>query len=110
MGNTITNKRKKTYSAGEKAALLAAYKASGLSKKEWCQDNAIALSTLQRWLQHEKKQDQPQPVQNWVSVIQAGPKRSASLDIQIGKCKIAVDTKTDKTLLAAVLGVLVEVC
>lgn len=54
MENTITSKRK-AYSAVEKAALIAAYKASGLSKKEWCQENAIGLSTLQRWLQHEKK-------------------------------------------------------
>ncbi|WP_425057809.1 hypothetical protein SCACP_27010 [Sporomusa carbonis] len=53
MENTITSKRK-AYCAVEKAALIAAYKASGLSKKEWCQENAIGLSTLQRWLQHEK--------------------------------------------------------
>lgn len=109
MENKTTNKRK-SYSAVEKAAIMAAYKASGLSKREWCQENSIGVSTLQRWLQYEKKQDPLQPVQSWIPVIQAAPERSASLEIQIGKCKIAVDAKTDKKLLTMVLGVLVEVC
>lgn len=109
MEDTTTNKRK-SYAAVEKATMIAAYKASGLSQKEWCQENSIGVSTLQRWLQHENKQAPLQPVQNWIPVIQAAPERSASLEIQIGKCKIAVDAKTDKKLLTTVLGVLVEVC
>jgi transposase-like protein len=107
MENTIS--KRKTYSNTEKALLLEAYKASGIVKKQWCKENAVGLSTLERWLMQEKKH-QPQPRQNWVSLMATAPEVFEGLDIQIGKCKIAVNTKTDKTLLTEVLGVLMQVC
>lgn len=105
----ITNKRK-IYSDAEKKLLLEAYKSSGIVKKQWCKENSIGMSTLDRWLKQDKKQITPQPMKNWVSLVPPAPKESESLEIQIGRCKIAVNTKTDKTLLRAVLGVLMEVC
>lgn len=108
MGN-ILNKRK-TYSNTEKTLLLEAYKSSGIVKKQWCKENSIGMSTLDRWLKQDKIQIAPQPMKNWVSLVPIVPKESESLEIQIGKCKIAVNTKTDKMLLATVLGVLMEVC
>ena len=109
MENTITSKSK-ARNAYEKASLIAAYKASGLSKKEWCQKNDIGLRTLQRWLQQENKQGRQQQIQNWVPVIPAMPEQLDSLEIQIGNFKITVDAKTDKKLLSMVLGILVELC
>lgn len=103
-----TSKRK-TYSAAEKATLLEIYKTSGVIKKQWCTENAIGLSTLDRWLKQEKKQTQSQSKQNWIP-IEVIPEKSSSLEIQLGKCKIVVDNTTDKNLLAVVLGVMVEVC
>ena len=102
--------KQKRYSAAERKILLETYKASGLKKREWCQENTLGLSTLQRWLQQENKQTQAQPVQSWLPVKQVVTAQLDSLDIHIGKCKIAVDMKTDKQLLATVIGVLVEVC
>lgn len=104
-----TSKHRK-YSSKEKALLLEAYKSSGIVRKQWCQENGIGLSTLQRWLQQEKSQANPHPVQNWVPVVETTPKKSDTLEIQIGKCTISVTNKTDKKLLAAVLDVMVEVC
>lgn len=103
-----TSKRK-TYSAVEKALLLEKYKTSGAKKTQWCAENVIGLSTLERWLKQEKKQTQLQPKQNWIP-IEVISEKSSSLEIQLGKCKIIVDNTTDKNLLAVVLGVVIEVC
>ena len=102
--------KRKTYSKTEKTLLLETYKSSGKKKKQWCQENGLGLSTLERWHQQEKKQTRPQPVQSWIPVMATAPEASKVLEIQIGKCKISVDDKTDKKLLADVLSVLVEVC
>jgi len=48
---TVTRAKRKSYSAAEKSLLLEAYKTSGLSCKQWCTENHIGLSTLQRWMQ-----------------------------------------------------------
>jgi hypothetical protein len=90
--------------------LLEAYKTSGIVKKQWCKVNAIGLSTLDRWLKQEKKQTQLQPKQNWIPLRAITPKPSGEIEIQLGKCKIVVNNTTDKKLLAAVLGVMVEIC
>lgn len=105
----VTIKKRKTYSDAEKAFLLEAYKSSNTVRKEWCKEKGIGLSTLDRWLQQEKKQIQP-PIQSWIPVTTTTPQPSKTLEIQIGKCKIAVDHTIDKQLLATVLGVMVEVC
>ena len=104
-----TSKRR-TYSSDEKALLLEAYKSNGILRKQWCKENGIGLSTLQRWLQQEKRQMNSDPVQSWVPVVATAPEKSDTLEIQIGKCTISVDNMTDLKLLAAVLCVVVEVC
>ena len=48
-----TSKRK-TYSAVEKALLSEKYKTSGAKKTQWCAENVIGLSTLERCLKQEK--------------------------------------------------------
>jgi len=63
-----TSKRR-TYSSDEKALLLEAYKSNGILRKQWCKENGIGLSTLQRWLQQEKRQMNSDPVQSWVPVV-----------------------------------------
>lgn len=77
---TTTSKRK-TYSDTEKTVLLEAYKSSGIVKKQWCKENAIGLSTLERWLKQEKKQTQPQPIQNWIPLVRTAPETSDKLEI-----------------------------
>lgn len=106
----MQTEKRKYYTAAEKALLLKAYKSSGIGKKQWCKENAIGLSTLSRWLQYETKKDKSQPAQNWIPVLVAAPEAASTLEIQVGKCKIAVDNKTNKELLAAVLAIVVEVC
>ena len=98
------------YSVAEKSSLLEAYKTSGALKKQWCTENNIGLSTLQKWLCEDKKQKQPPNVQTWVPVITITLEKSDKLPVQIGKFTIPVDQHTDMQLLSSVLKVVIGIC
>lgn len=104
-----TNNRK-TFTNVEKVVLLKSYHDSGKAKKAWCQETGVGLSTLQRWLRQDKSPTNPQPMQNWISLISTAPVPSKDLEIHVGKCTIPIDQQTDLNFLAGVLKVLVEVC
>jgi transposase-like protein len=106
---TATHKRK-TYCDEEKRSLLEAYIQSGTSKKLWCKENGIGLSTLHKWLQHNKNLTKPQGVQAWVPVVTVTPENTDELLVQIGKCTIPVAKHTDVQLLSTVLKVIINVC
>jgi len=94
----------------EKAELIRSYRDSGKTKKAWCKETGVGLSTLHRWLCQDKSPMNPQPLQNWISVISIAPVPSEDLEIHVGKCTIPIDRQTDLNLLAGVLKILVEVC
>lgn len=106
----IAMRKHRSYSSAEKARVLEEYKASGLRRKVWCRENGVGLSTLNRWLQQENQQVKSQSVQTWMSVMAATPEPSYALTIQIGKCTIPIQAKTDLKLLADVLSVVVQTC
>lgn len=101
---------RKTFTEIEKEELLRSYHDSGKTKKAWCEETGVGLSTLHRWLYQNKSPMNPQPLQNWVSVIATAPVPAKDLEIHVGKCTIPIDRGTDLNLLAGVLKVLVEVC
>ena len=100
----------KNYSAAEKVLLVDTYKNSGLSCKQWCTENHIGLSTLQRWMREERKQKTSQPQQVWIPVITATEKKVETLSVQAGPFTIPVAVNTDMKLLVSVLGVIRELC
>jgi transposase-like protein len=104
------NRKHRTYSAVERASLLEAYKTSGVLKKQWCNENDIGLSTLQKWLYTEKKQEKPKAAQSWVPVLAVTPAKPDVLPVQIGKITIPVDQHTNLKLLSAVLQVVTTIC
>lgn len=107
---TIATEQRRLYSATEKTMLLEAYKNSGQIAKQWCTENNIGLSTLQRWLKNDRKQTNTQPVQSWVPVVAAKEEKSDVLTIQIGNFNISVAKNTDIELLSTVLKVMRQVC
>jgi transposase-like protein len=106
---TATHKRK-IYCDEEKRSLLVAYKQSGTSKKLWCKENGIGLSTLHKWLQNDKILTKPHDVQSWVPVITVTPETADGLLVQIGKFTIPVAKNTDVQLLSTVLKVMTDLC
>ena len=109
MEATATHKRK-LYCNAEKNPLIEAYKQSGKSKKMWCKENNIGLSTLHKWLQSDKSLTKLQDVQAWVPVITVTPENADTLPVQIGKFTIPVAKHTDMQLLSNVFKVMIDLC
>jgi len=107
---TVTRLKHKNYSASEKALLVDTYKISGLSCKQWCTENNIGFSTLQRWMQKDCKQKTPQPQQTWIPIVTTTEKKSEILSVQAGPFTIPVAANTDMKLLVSVLTVMRELC
>jgi len=106
----ITRRKHKNYSITEKALLVNTYRTSGLPCKQWCIENHIGLSTLQRWMREDFKQKTSQPQQTWIPVVTATEKKAETLSIQAGPFIIPVAFNTDMKLLVSVLGVIRELC
>jgi transposase-like protein len=102
--------KSKRYSAQERAKLLAAYKSSGEHQKEWCEEHGIAVSTLHKWLNRDKKQAGTQITQNWAPVTVLPQTKDSMLLSQVGKFSITVEKSTDTELLLAVLSMVVPLC
>ncbi|HWR06661.1 IS66 family insertion sequence element accessory protein TnpA [Sporomusa sp.] len=107
---TKVKQTRRSYCATEKTALLEAYKTSGLSSKQWCKENGIGLSTLQRWVQKEWNLENAPPLQTWVSVNTIAETKSDRLQVQIGPFTVAVASNTNLKLFASVLKVMKELC
>jgi transposase-like protein len=106
----IAKGKKKQYSAQEKVQLLAAYKNSKESKKQWCEEHGVAVSTLHKWLSCDKNQTGTKIMQDWVPVTALPQTKNKMLLLQAGKFSIAVEKSTDMELLSSVLSMLVPLC
>jgi len=113
---TYVKQRKKQCCGSEREELLLAYCHSGLSQKEWCQAQGVALSTLGKWLKLEKEHINTQTVQVWapvatpVMVSPLPPVHEETILLKAGKFSITVGRNTDRKLLSDVLAVLVTLC
>ena len=109
MEATAMHKRK-LYCNAEKSSLIEAYKQSGKSKKLWCKENNIGLSTLHKGLQGDKSLTKLHDVQAWVPVITVTLETVDGLLVQIGKFTIPVAKHTDVQLLSNVLKMMIDLC
>jgi transposase-like protein len=100
----------KKYTVQERTELLDAYKRSGVPKKEWCEEHGIAVGTLHKWLNRDKKQAGTKMTQSWAPVTVLPQTKDTTLLLQAGKFSIEVGKSTDMELLSAVLSVLVPLC
>lgn len=105
----ITQKHKRR-TEQERIELLNLYQCSGKTKKAWCEENGIAVSTLHKWLKLDKKQEVNEMTQSWAAITVIPQNKRGSLLLQAGKFSIEVRENTDKELLAAVLSMLVPLC
>jgi hypothetical protein len=83
-------------SAEEREGLLARFRRSGQSQKRFCQENDLALSTLQYWLSQEHPQSQPRDA----SFVQlAAPVAAACLpgvgDLPLGTVQIRLPSQIE---------------
>jgi putative transposase len=104
---------------------------SGLSIKAWCESNGVSVRNYYYWLRQAREYAaqsmtaltvQPEgavsahPKQlpapsGWAAVAEAeSASPSATLTVEVGGCRVAVNSDTDPELLAKVCKVLVRLC
>ena len=87
---------------------IEAFKSSGLSRREFCENNQIKLSTLDYWRQKlnapEEKNDS-----GWIP-IKIGDDNSSGIDLHVGRITIAVKPGFDRTLLVELLQTISALC
>jgi hypothetical protein len=87
---------------------MAAFAASGLSGKRWCEQNGVALSVFAYW-RRKLKELEPGPA--WCSVRVARETKTAltpasRLTVCVGSAQIQVEPNFDPQLLRAVVHAL----
>jgi hypothetical protein len=87
---------------------IEAFKASGLSRKEYCEQNQIKISTLDYWRQkfsspEEKKESA------WIP-IRIAEDSSSGIDLRVGRIAIAVKPGFDRALLMELLKTISALC
>jgi len=90
---------------------VSAWKADGLSAREYAARHGMPMSTL-KWWSWKLKRERPGFVRVVTRPAAARDSRAnvrkATLTIVVGDARVVVDSEVDTTLLATVLGVLRE--
>jgi hypothetical protein len=87
---------------------VEAYKASGISRKEYCEKNQIKLSTFDYW---RKKFSSPGEKKGsaWIP-IKIAEDSSLGIDLRVGSVTIAVKPGFDRALLTELLQTISAIC
>jgi hypothetical protein len=79
-------------------------RSSGLSQKQWCQENEINLHNFRYWVRRLKTIETESDEVRWVSLD--SDTVSDIVKITVGKATVEVRRQTDRQLLSEVLGIL----
>jgi transposase-like protein len=111
-------KKKASFSLEDKSNFVKQYKSSGLSIREFAQQNSIPVSTLYGWLRQLRKQQSPiriaqvlpmkEPAKKKIPQRQIEKAKSSRINISVGPIQIQVGQDFDQPLLRSILEVLCE--
>jgi transposase-like protein len=68
-------KVRRSYTVADKERILQSFQASGQTIKEWCRENEVGLSTLQRWQRTGCQAKLATTAQTWVPVVAIAEKK-----------------------------------
>jgi hypothetical protein len=87
---------------------IETFKSSGLSRREFCENNQIKLSTLDYWRQKlsapEEKKDS-----GWIP-IKIADDNSSGIDLHVGRITIVVKPGFDRKLLVELIQTISVLC
>jgi hypothetical protein len=96
------------------AERLASYKASGQTKKAWCENNNIDIKSFYRWGRRLAERGYIESSGAGYRFVLAKEKvehsNAGKIKINIGKAIISVDNGYDADVLKNVLRIMVEIC
>ncbi|KJE27986.1 hypothetical protein LG52_3146 [Geobacillus kaustophilus] len=92
---------------------IADYRASGLTRAKWCQQNGFKDHQLKYWIKRIEGSTVPsKPSTTWTSVVMVDPSsdNESSIQVKIGECSIEVKQGFNPSLFADVVKVLKFLC
>ncbi|WP_394328172.1 IS66 family insertion sequence element accessory protein TnpA [Caldicoprobacter faecalis] len=92
---------------------MEAYRASGLSAKEFCKQHNISEKQLYYWLRKESPKEQTDNTVQWLSVSLSGQEDTSGCDfltVKVGPVVIEVRQGFNEKLLLDVVKVLSTLC
>ncbi len=91
---------------------LADFKNSGLTQKAWCEQQQLKLTGLRYWLTRSKELMKAEQPQEWfqINVTETGEPTISSITICIGKYKIEIGERFNKSVFIEVIKTLNEIC
>ena len=79
-------------------------RSSGLSQKQWCQENEVNLHNFRYWVRRLKTIETESDEVRWVSLDSDSV--LDTVKITVGRATVEVRRQTDRQLLSEVLGIL----
>jgi hypothetical protein len=91
---------------------IEAWKSSGLSRRVYCEQNGIKISTLDYWCQKLKPSGAKSKTDKtgWIPLKLDDDEPSSAIDLRIGRIRIAVKPGFDRTLLVELLQTISAIC
>ena len=93
-------KKKRNFRRKESELLLKKYRESGLTQRDWCEQEGINLSALRYWVKRERWEKQKCAL---VPIEVRRPEKFGILKIEVSGIRIQVEGGSDPVLLAKVL-------
>ena len=93
-------KKKRNFRRKESELLLKKYRESGLTQREWCEQEGINLSALRYWVKRASREKQKCAL---VPIEVRRPEKLCSLKLEVSGIRIQVEEGSDPVLLAKVL-------
>ncbi len=100
------------YSLDEKQTIIAEYNKSGLTTSEFCKDNKIGITTLNRWIGHRDPQfiKVNRSTISDTNQLQTITENRNEIRIEYKEFKIFANAMTDESLLCTILKSVVKSC
>ena len=91
---------------------IDAWKSSGLSRKVYCEQNGIKVSTLDYWCQKLRPSGKRNETgkANWIPLRIDDGETSSSIDLQIGRITVVIKPGFDAALLTELLRTIGALC
>ena len=93
--------------------IIAAYRSSGLTAREWCETTGCTIGGLKYWIgKFNKAEKRVRARTEWaeVAIAASNPSKSSVLSIHVGAARIDVASGFDASLLSEVLRVVTQAC
>jgi hypothetical protein len=90
---------------------IADYRASGLTKRQWCEKTGLSVHTLGSWITRINRLDALLETPEWTQVkVVDATSLGSGISVSVGAARIEVEPGFDRSVLAEVMRVAASLC